>query len=306
MFTRPLTQTPCPHPILQSPPIQEDPALPPLTPREEAAAQPPSLLPRCPPRTHRAASTQTQGRRGGSRLSASAANSWPEGRGTAQLLALEAPVKQAILHSTRGSHPKRLTPLPEPCPHAGMCPAWGLHRLSALTGPGGGGRAHGSCPAQVGPLLPQGHSPFPRPPCCGPAAERWPREHVAPLRARSPRLLRPTVLLHAPRHLLALPLMRKGQLGEELPQPITDPCGSEDTEKRKHNSSRINLESAEPRRVTANRPVNAGVGGCPQPPGPGGAQPRGGGGTALVCSDGGTQSTGRSTDGQGRKRPHCC
>lgn len=53
-------------------------------------------------------------------------------------------------------------------------------------------------------------------------------------------------------HLIALPLMWKGQIGEKLPEPITDPCSSEHTVKRKHGSSGVNSKSAEPCRMTTN------------------------------------------------------
>lgn len=104
------------------------------------------------------------------------------------------------------------------------------------------------CPAQAGPLLSSGH-------------RVQARRRVVALGQLAP-------LRHAPRR-LTLPLMRKGQLGEKLPKPITDPRGSEDAARRKHNSSRINLKSGEPRRMTTNGPTDglrAGARGGPRWP----------------------------------------
>lgn len=99
---------------------------------------------------------------------------------------------------------KRSWPKTEPHLHAGLCPA--------LYAP----RARGGliAPAQLRRAL-----------CCPTATAHATAALLqAQLTPRSglPRLQRPA----APCHFLALPLTPKGQLGEELPEPITDLSGS--------------------------------------------------------------------------------
>lgn len=102
---------------------------------------------------------------------------------------------------------KRSWPKTEPHLHAGLCPA--------LYAP----RARGGliAPAQLRRAL-----------CCPTATALATAALLqAQLTPRSVllRLQRPAAPLHAPCHFLALPLTPKGQLGEELPEPITDLSG---------------------------------------------------------------------------------
>ena len=161
---------------------------------------------------------------------------------------------------------------------------------------GGGftGPPHRPRPPAAGTALPEAApSPSPKPPrrrraAGGGAAGQWPRARLAPLSALSEAA--------APRRAQARtpPLNRSAADAERAIRRKAARAHHRSVRlgihcERKHNSSRINLESAEPRRMTTNRPVSAGGAGAgPRRPGGGpaylpgnGSQPPGSGRSRL-------------------------